>query len=147
MKMNKNSKGFTLVEILVAVIILSVGILTVSQMTVMGLRVTRVVNERMHARVTMAQVFEDLNNRPYTDLLLLDPDWPDVDYDNYDPGQADHEMTIFDPNVRITFQARWNVRDQDPSGFKTIRIHILWGPMVGGVEKYRISTDLIKRIG
>lgn len=147
MKVNTHSKGFTLVEILVAVIILSVGILTVSQMTVMGLRVTRVVNERMHARVTMAQVFEDLNNRPHTDPLLFDPDFLTPDLDFYQPGNADHERTIFDPNVRITFQARWNVMDQNPGGFKTIRIHILWGPMDGPAEKYRISTDLIKRIG
>ena len=53
-----HARGFTLVEILVSITILSIGVLAVSQMTVMGMRVNTKVNRKMHARAVLAQVFE-----------------------------------------------------------------------------------------
>ena len=80
-----HARGFTLVEILVSVIILSIGILAVSQMTVMGMKVNTKVNKKMHARAVLAQVFEDLNNLPPNAPELHDPD-----------GNADLDDTLAD---------------------------------------------------
>lgn len=142
-KISKNrrclgSRGFSLIEILVAVIILSVGILAVSQMTIMGLRVNTVNNERMYARVVMSQLFEELNNYPPNDPLVEDDGDP-TDLDEIE--DPDWFRTIADSTARYSFEARWNVADNVPElNLKTVRIHILWGPD----DAKKVSTDLIK---
>ncbi|MBA7535657.1 hypothetical protein ES705_27915 [subsurface metagenome] len=136
------SKGFTLVEILVSVTILSIGILAVSQMTVMGLRVNTVVNQRMYARVVMSRVFEDLHNLPSNDAWLSD-DADTTDLDDIDTANADYYQTITDTTAMYNYLSIWNVADNIPEpNIKTVRIHILWGQN----NKNRISSDLIKRM-
>lgn len=138
----RNSSGFTLVEILVSITILSIGILAVSQMTVMGLRVNTVVNQRMYARVVMSRVFEDLHNLPSNDAWLFDTDGTN-NLDDIDTANADHYQTITDTTAMYSYLSIWNVADNIPeTNIKTVRIHILWGPN----NKNRISTDLIKRM-
>ena len=136
------SKGFTLVELLVATVILSVGILAVSQMTIMGLRVNTVVNQRMYARVVMATLFEELANLPAHDPLLDDWDHDPSDLDDTDTT-ADFSQTIADSTAHYSYAARWNVADNTPEpNIKTIRIHILWGVN----NQHTISTDLMKQV-
>lgn len=138
----RNSSGFTLVEILVSITILSIGILAVSQMTVMGLRVNTVVNQRMYARVVMSRVFEDLHNLPSNDAWLFDTDGTN-NLDDIDTSNADHYQTITDTTAMYSYLSIWNVADNIPeTDIKTVRIHIMWGPN----NKNTISTDLIKRM-
>lgn len=135
------AKGFTLVEVLVSVMILSVGILGVSQMTVMGIKVNTVVNQRMYARVVMATVFENLNNLPSTHAWLAETNG-NQDLDLTDSTTADHFQRVSNPNVPYNYMTVWNVADTIPElGMKTIRIWVMWGPGFKG----KISTDLIKR--
>ena len=133
------NKGFTLVEILVAVIILSLGILAVSEMTVLGMRTTTVVDQRMYARVAMARVYEDLFNLPTNDGFISDPDPGSADLG--DTNTPDFSQTITDSVAQWSYDARWNVDDNNPEiGMKTIRIHIIWGLK----NPKMISTDLIR---
>ena len=135
-------KGFTLVEILVAISILSIGILALSQMTVMGFRVNTVVNQRMYNRVAMSQVFENLNNLPNNDPLFYD-DGDSLDLDDVDSTTADHYQIVEDNVAHWRCLAIWNVANNTPEpAFKTIRIH-----MISGLNnKNFISSDLIKRM-
>lgn len=136
-------KGFTLVEILVAVIILAVGILAVSQMTVMGMRVNTVVNQRMYARVVLARQFEWLQNLPSGDSLLTDYDADPLDLDVIDSLDADFVEVVVDQTARYRYLTLWNVADDVPeAGLKTVRVHVLWGP----TNQHRISSNLIKRM-
>jgi prepilin-type N-terminal cleavage/methylation domain-containing protein len=59
-KKTYGSRGFTLVEVLVAVVILAIGILAVSQMTVMGMRTTVVIRDYQQAREAVAMGLEAL---------------------------------------------------------------------------------------
>lgn len=139
----RNSPGFTLVEVLVAISILSIGILAVSQMTVMGIRVNTVVNQRMYARVVMAKVFENLNTLPSTHAWLFDTDGTqDLTY-KPDSLQNDHYTRITDANAPYSYMTWWRVADNVPeTGMKTIRIWVVWGQIMN----HKISTDLIKRM-
>ncbi len=134
-------KGFTLLEIIIAIIILSIGILAASQMTVMGMRVNTVVNNRMYARVAMARLFDSLTALPVTANAFID-DGDTNDLNDYDTT-ADHSMIISNPVAHYRYIARWNIADHvlEPD-IKTIRIHILWGTN----NQHRITTDLLKRI-
>jgi prepilin-type N-terminal cleavage/methylation domain-containing protein len=137
----QSSKGFTLVEILVAVVILAIGILAVSQMTVMGMKVNTVVNQRMYARVVLCQMFEELTNLP-TDAAELINDGDNGDL-NDTTNQADHARTVANPQAFYSYLVRWNVADFMPdSAVKTVRIHVLWGRN----NKNRIRTDFMKRM-
>ena len=126
------AKGFTLVEVLVAVMILSVGILGVSQMTVMGIKVNTVVNQRMYARVVMATVFENLNTLPSTHAWVTQTNG-DSSLNILDSLAADHYQRVSNPNVPYNYMT---------VGMKTLRIWVMWGPGFKG----KISTDLIKRM-
>lgn len=135
---SNHAPGFTLVEILVSITILSIGILAVSQMTVMGMRVNTKVNRKMHARAVLAQVFEDLNNLPPNAPELHDPDGPG----DLDDTLADHTKTMTDPSAKYTYQVSWNVGDNHPEpDIKTVRIFVRWLPGKG-----QLKTDLYKRM-
>ncbi len=131
--------GFTLIEILVAVIILSVGILAVSQMTVLGMQATTVVNQRMYARAVMSRYYEILNNLPNSDPL--------VQNDNDNTDLDDTATPDFQENFQmggVNFRVCWNVINNagnppDDRIEALIRLHILWNN-----DRNRIATDLIK---
>lgn len=139
----RNSPGFTLVEVLVAISILSIGILAVSQMTVMGMKVNTVVNQRMYARVVMAKVFENLNTLPSNHAWLFDTDGiTDLTY-KADSAQNDHFTRMTDTNAPYSYMTQWRVADDTPeTNMKTIRIWVVWGQTMN----HKISTDLIKRM-
>jgi len=131
------------VEVLVAISILTIGILAVSQMTVMGMKVNTTVNQRMYARVVMANVFENLNTLPSNHAWLDDTDGtPDLTRPA-DSSGADHFWRVTDPNAPYSYMTWWRVAENTPeTGMKTIRIWVVWGQTMN----HTISTDLIKRM-
>jgi len=140
-KNTKMNTGFTLVEILVAITVLTLGVLTVSQMTLIGTRVSSINKQRIYARVAVARVFENLNNLPSSNSLLVDDGDPNDLNDM--STTADYSQIIEDMTANYRYQARWNIADNTPeANLKTIRIHILWGAN----RKHHISSDLIKRM-
>lgn len=133
-------KGFTLVEILVAIIILSVGILAVSQMTVLGMRVTRVVNQRMYARAVMSRYYEILNNLPNSDPLVQNHDNDNFDLDDTVTPDFQENFQMGGVGFRVCWNAVNNVGNPVDDRIETlIRIHVLWNN-----NRNRIQTDLIK---
>jgi len=135
------SKAFTLVEILVAITILSVGILAVSQMTFMGMQVTRVINQKMYARAVMSRYYEILNNLPNSDLWVQNLDLDDGDLDVID-STADFKdyYQMGGVGFRVCWNAINHVGNPVDDRIETlIRIHVLWNN-----DRNRIHTDLIK---
>jgi prepilin-type N-terminal cleavage/methylation domain-containing protein len=144
---NKNSTeksvslhtGFTLVEVLVAIVVLAIGVLAVSRLTVMGIRTSTLMNRRMYARDVLNRHHEQFMGLPTNDSILRHIASADLD----DTLNPDYEIT--EAAGGGVFRVLWNVADSmivnvpDPR-FKTVRVHILW------LQAARpISSDLIKR--
>lgn len=135
-------KGFTLLEILIAVMILTLGILAVAQMVVLGTRTSQVINRQMYARDLLNRQYEFLQGLPTSDTLYLK---------DRNPGSLDDTIVgICDYRFQQAtkggvFRVVWNVRDSirdtipDPR-FKTIRLHV-----IGNNAKPWMKSDLIKR--
>jgi prepilin-type N-terminal cleavage/methylation domain-containing protein len=133
------NRGFTLVEVLVAMIILAIGVLAVSQLTVMGSRASTIMNRRMYARDVLNQYYERFMGLPAQDSLLsyqtsagLD-DTITPDYDVYEDTRGGRYRII------------WNVADSmitatPDNRFKTVRILIFWPQ-----SRNPLRSDLLKR--
>ena len=137
---NKKESGFTLVEILVAIVILGLGVLAVSQMTVLGLRTSRVINTQMYARDALNRSYEFLQGLPSSDTTYIK--WRhSVNLDDTIPGSCDYDVT--EVTHGGVFRVVWNVEDSLPDNrFKTIRIHVI--PRSLQTRKV-LRADLIKR--
>ena len=117
--------GFTLVEVLVSMVILALGILTVSQMTVLSMKATRVINTNKESRETLAKGTEILKMLNQNDPLLL-PTCTYATIDSYSQGvhatPADIVGHLLYP---MPFDVWWNVVGDHPqTGLKTIRMFI-----------------------
>jgi prepilin-type N-terminal cleavage/methylation domain-containing protein len=120
------NKGFTLVEVLVAVIILAVGILTVSQMTVLGLKTTTVVKQQRESKEILAKGLEVLRLLNIDDPLLVancpDSSWLDSLTGAY---QASPANIVGQTIGQTTYDVYWNVVDSFPqANLITIRMFL-----------------------
>lgn len=130
-----NRSGFTLVEVLVAMLILAIGILGVSQMTVMGTRSSRTINRQLYGRDVLNRYFENLQLLPVADSQLVYRTSVSLD----DTATSDYKFT--ENSHGGSYRVFLNVRDSLPDRrFKTIRIHVYWPGNIRGLH-----SDLLKR--
>lgn len=133
------NRGFTLVEVLVAVIILAVGVLAVSQLTVMGSRTSTLMNRRMYARDLLNQYYERFMGLRAQDSNFIYQSSADLndtiapDYDFYEDTHGGR------------FRVIWNIADSmitttPDSRFKTVRILVFWPQ-----TQNPLTSDLLKR--
>lgn len=137
------SNGFTLVEVLVSIVILAVGILTVSQMTVMGMRTNTVIKQHMESREVLAKGMEILKLLPINDPLLI-ATCDSTELDSIPLANKADSTNIVGLTIGTIactlYDIYWNVADDYPqTGFKTIRMLVL---NLHG--KQMISADYLK---
>ena len=108
-------KGFTLSEVLVAIVVLSLGLLGLESMHIASIQMNAIAS-RLTQGTTLAQDrAEQLMALSYDDPLLADTTGPGV-------------MTSYtDPNPSSGYTIRWEVDTDIPSvGVKTINIFVTW---------------------
>jgi prepilin-type N-terminal cleavage/methylation domain-containing protein len=120
------ASGFTLLEILIAVFILSIGILAVSQLTILGQRSSMVIKEQMEARETLARGIEVLKILPIGDPLLYSTCGAGG-LDSVSSARYADTTNIVGRTISPTiYDLYWNVADDLPAtDQKTIRMIIL----------------------
>ena len=132
-------QGFTLVEVLVAIMILAVGVLAVSQLTVMGSRTSTLMNRRMYARDVLNRYYEQFTGLPTQDSIFRHLTSSGLN----DTMAPDYNVTEDTPGGR--FRVLWNIADSmidtvPDTRFKTVRVHIQWPQ-----TRRSLTSDLIKR--
>ena len=158
MKRVKKETGYTLVEVLVALGILSFGLLAVATMQVTAIK-TNARASTLSQGITLVQAkAEELMNLPYSDLVNLDADGDgtnqDADYDGNDDDGGNFGLNdtvdgggnvIADDsqlNVNGRYNIYWNVAVNEPAANSTrIRVIVTWAER--GKDK-RISLDFVQ---
>lgn len=137
---SKRPQGFTLVEVLVAIAVLTIGILAVASM-----QITSVGGNTLAIRMTRASTWggdtlETLMARPYSHADLLDDNangFAGLDHTDTAGSPADGG-----PVVNGDFTVFWNVADNYPIfGCKTIRVLVRREDLI---FMKTISLDFIK---
>jgi type IV pilus modification protein PilV len=129
------AKGFTLLEVLVATAILSIGLLAVSQMSISVIRSNARAYRITDATVMAGHKLEGLRNLSYTDSKLNDDgDTTDVGTDIRSntalftsPDHTDTCDSGCSLTIGRTLQRAWNVATDTPaSGMKTVTVIVGW---------------------
>ncbi|MBT3176490.1 MAG: prepilin-type N-terminal cleavage/methylation domain-containing protein [Desulfobacula sp.] len=129
---SKVQKGFTLIEILIAIAILSIGLLSIAAMQVSAIRGNAKSNKLSQRTTTASNHIEYLLNLPFNDSNLSagnhDPENDGVDNDG--DGVTDEP----DDDGELKYSVTWNITD-DTSSQKTIALTI-------AVTSYGSATTL-----
>lgn len=123
---NQHCKGFTLIEVLVAITIFSIGILGVAQLQLSSVSGNATSRMQTEATIFISDRIEQLMAAQYNDAVL-------------DP--ANNPQTDVQDEYTIT----WNVTDNTPAiNTKTIRVVVDWNTRGKNRQDRIINIDFIK---
>ena len=145
MRIVNEQKGFTIIEVLVAIFILSVGLLAVATMQVSAIRGNN-LSDNVTSALTLAEdKMEYLLGLNYNDLILQDSvAGNNTNLDTITAGNVDHEELNIDETGSAggQFHRVWNIADDEPdNNNKTITIIVTWAQ-----DKHKVSISSIKRL-
>ena len=153
MSMNLKEKGFTLIELVIAMIVLGIGILALIQMQVAAINGNLSANQLTTA-ITLAQdEIEQFKRLALTDATLTDSNAGNNANLTSTPNAASLEHT--DANNPIDerggttglrrYHRFWNVADDTPTqGAKTVVVFVFWGAVeANGLPRHRVMVPTI----
>jgi type IV pilus assembly protein PilV len=147
-----NQRGFSLVEALIAMVLLSVGLLAAGLLQIGGIKANSNAAGRTSG-VSLAQsVMDDLRTLPLDDDLLDDTDGDGAaglndgmaaSGGNPTPANADRSRGQVTTSDGRTFTVFWNVAGGVPmTGTKTLRVFVYWNDSRFGLNKVVMTTVL-----
>jgi len=134
--MRTNESGFTLVEALVAILVLVCGLIAVSNLMLVASTSTSVANQSTAATVVGSRIMENLNMTAWTNLVVggsLTADVPGAGPDCDAITAADYNCDSFFPGVG-TVHARWTISVPAAGAIRTLFIQVQaegTGPLAG----------------
>ena len=102
----KNQKGFTLLELLLAMSLLTIGLLATASMQGTAIHSNFLANRTSVAAALAQQVAEEITSRSKTDSLLRTASGPNVLYQTLDPVTPSSNLSV--PGGG-TFRARYQI--------------------------------------
>ena len=145
-KKNKDSeKGFTLLEVIIAISILTIGLLAVASMQVSAIKGNTLSFGVTEATTWAGDQMEKLMIMPYDPDPYADDDPLDdrdkdgkLGLDDDTPGTADHNVT------RRKYTVYWNIAvDADRDDTKTVNVIVTWTDH--GIHKRVSMRNIIPR--
>jgi type IV pilus assembly protein PilV len=149
-KRRKQEAGFTLLEVIVAISILTIGLLAVVSMQVSSIRGNYFSKMVTESSDNLQDKIEELLARPYSDPLLADGTGTNNGVSGLDDRDPNADQVVVIDSKYTVF---WNVADnwagsgtsapagKAMSGVKTIRVFVVWQDH--GVQK-EYTFDLMK---
>lgn len=104
--------GFTLLEVLIAVVILAIGLLGLSALQLVAVKGNAYSSEMTYASMIARQKFEEFKNLEYNHADLL-------------PANNPHTQTVADSRG-VTYTLTWNVADHPSLVMRTITLDVSW---------------------
>lgn len=145
-----NSKGFTLMEVLIALAIFAIGILGVAKMQLSAISGNSSSRGWTEAATIGQQQLEMLMSLPYDDPLLLDTQNDGTNQDINDDGSDDDggnfgldETTTPDHSATIdtVYNLFWNIAVDEPiTDTKKIRMIVRWRSSGFGTKEIVFDT-------
>ena len=140
-----NEKGFTLLEVIIAISILTIGLLAVASMQVFAIKGNTLSFGVTEATTWAGDQMEKLMMMPYDPDPYADDDPLDdrdnngkLGLDDDTPGTADHNVT------RRKYTVYWNIAvDADIDDTKTINVIVTW--MDHGIQKRVSMRNILPR--
>ena len=121
MRRLRSSRGFTLIEIVVAIVMLAFGVLASASLTAALMRSNRGVTNRTRAIETLRLKVEDLQSQRYSEIVT-----------------GNDTATI----GGITYSRAWTVTPNAPAAdLKTVTLTVTWGDRQGN---HTISNQTIR---
>lgn len=100
MKAPKSQNGFTLIEVLMAIIVLSIGFLALASMTITAIKGNAVASKQTIATTLAQEKIEEIKDRPYGEVITATEDYDSVPNFSW----ARREMIVIDndpePNMK-----------------------------------------------
>jgi len=141
-KVFDNQSGFTLLEVLIAISILTVGLLGVAQMQIMGIRGNYFSGNTTTALTLAEEKMEDLLGKSYSHDDLKD-DEPGNNANLTSITTIDHEELNIDETGQTgggIYHRIWNVADNTPiTDTKTVTLIVTWDN-----DSHRVTLSCIK---
>jgi len=128
-KRKPNDRGFSIIEVMIAISILSIGILALASMQVAAMRGNSFAGGVTEGSTWALDQIEKLMSLPWTDPSLLDADLDgaggldNIGFDN-DPGtQADADFRV----TQGKFSIHWNVANNVvTNNTRTVNVIVTW---------------------
>ncbi len=141
----KEEKGFTLLEVLVAIVLLTFGLLGVAAMQAMAIKGNAFAGGVTEATTLAGDRMEYLMTLPYDDLDVEDTDGDGTaGLDDATAGTADQNRTYNNENG-MQYDLYWNtVRNAPTADNTTIKIIVTWKDR--GVQRKVSMQSIIAKI-
>jgi prepilin-type N-terminal cleavage/methylation domain-containing protein len=120
--------GFTLLEALIAIAILSVGLLALARLQIEATQGNAFAFDMTEATNCATLTIDDFLNSDYDDPRFDDTNGNGLTNDLTEEGAAaDYSATCANENSSINYTMYWNVAENEPiTGSKTINVIIKW---------------------
>jgi type IV pilus assembly protein PilV len=123
-------KGFTLSEVLVAIVVLSLGLLGLETMHIAAIQVNTIASRMTQATTLAQERAELLMALPYNDPTLADT-------------TSKGSFTSYtDPQPPQGYTIRWEVDTDVPSaGIKTVNIYVTWKNKASPSKSFNLAVQ------
>ena len=142
-----NERGFSIIEVMIAISILSIGILALASMQVAAMRGNSFAGSVTEGSTWALDQIEKLMNLPWDDASLQDADLDgaagleNIEFDNDTGTQADADFRI----TRGRYSIHWNVANNVvTANTRTVNVIVTWSDH--GVQKSVSIQRVVARI-